>query len=61
VTWDASTPTASYIVERKKDSAIRAGVHIYPRDVEETPYANPRWPRPRGRMPDPVMGEEVRP
>ncbi len=31
-----------YIVERKKDLIIRGGFNIYPRDVEETLYANPK-------------------
>ncbi|MGH7436288.1 MAG: AMP-binding protein [Polyangiaceae bacterium] len=49
-----------FVVERKKDLVIRAGLNIYPKDVEEVIY---RMPEVREvavvGVPDAIMGEEV--
>jgi len=62
-TGDIATRDADgyyFIVDRKKDLIIRGGFNIYPRDVEETLYANPKVAEAAVvGMPDPVMGEEV--
>lgn len=49
-----------YIVERKKDLIIRGGFNVYPRDVEEVIYQNPKvMDAAVVGVPDRVMGEEV--
>jgi len=49
-----------YVVERKKDLIIRGGFNIYPREVEEALYANPKISEAAVvGVPDPVMGEDV--
>jgi len=49
-----------YIVERKKDLIIRGGFNIYPREVEEVLYANPKVAEAAViGVRDPLMGEEV--
>lgn len=49
-----------FIVERKKDLIIRAGLNVYPKDVEEIIYRHPavREAAVVG-VPDALMGEEV--
>jgi long-chain acyl-CoA synthetase len=49
-----------YIVERKKDLIIRGGFNVFPRDVEEVLYANPKVAEAAVvGAPDSLMGEEV--
>ncbi|HVL89244.1 MAG TPA: long-chain fatty acid--CoA ligase [Actinomycetota bacterium] len=49
-----------YITERKKDLIIRGGFNIYPRDIEEIIYGNPKVQECAVvGVPDPSMGEEV--
>jgi long-chain acyl-CoA synthetase len=49
-----------YIVERKKDLIIRGGFNVFPRDVEEVLYANPKVAEAAVvGVPDALMGEEV--
>lgn len=50
-----------YVVDRKKDMIIRGGLNIYPREVEEVLYTNPKILETAVvGIQDPVMGEEVK-
>lgn len=49
-----------FIVERKKDLIIRAGLNVYPKDVEEVLYQHPAVQEAAVvGVPDPALGEEV--
>jgi long-chain acyl-CoA synthetase len=49
-----------FVVDRLKDLIIRAGLNIYPHDVEEVLYAHPAVAEAAVvGIPDPIYGEEV--
>lgn len=50
-----------FVIDRVKDMIIRGGENIYPREIEEVLYANPKVVEAAVvGLPDPVWGEEVR-
>lgn len=49
-----------YILDKKKDSIIRGGYYIYPKEVEDVLYQHPYvFEAAVLGVPDPIMGEEV--
>ncbi|WP_029138477.1 long-chain-fatty-acid--CoA ligase [Nakamurella lactea] len=49
-----------YVVDRKKDMIIRAGMNVYPREVEEVLYEHPAIAEAAVvGTPDPMLGEEI--
>jgi acyl-CoA synthetase (AMP-forming)/AMP-acid ligase II len=50
-----------YVVDRKSDMIIRAGENIYPREIDEVLYQNPKVKDAATvGVPDPLYGEEVK-